>query len=107
MRIEPGTFCPLIKKDCVGIKCSWFVQMRGTNPNTGEPIDEWGCAVSWLPLLQVENSMQTRQAGAATESLRNELVRMAESSITEIRTQAAVTQVDQIYLPSNGSVGPS
>ena len=47
-KIKPGNFCPLIKKECIGIKCAWYTQMRGVNPNTGEPIDEWGCAVSWI-----------------------------------------------------------
>ena len=36
MQLKPGDFCPLLKKDCVGIKCSWFTQVRGTNPNTGK-----------------------------------------------------------------------
>lgn len=74
MRIEKGNFCPLIKKDCVGIKCAWFTQVRGTNPNTGEQIDEWECAINWIPLLVMENTQQERQAGAAIESMRNEIV---------------------------------
>ena len=57
------------------MQCSWFTQVRGQNPQTGEPVDEWGCAVTWLPLLLIENSNQTRQAGAAIESFRNETVK--------------------------------
>ncbi len=75
MQMKPGKFCPLIKKDCVGLKCSWYTQVRGMNPNTGEMVDEWGCAVTWLPMLQIETSQQARQAGAAVESFRNEVVR--------------------------------
>lgn len=75
MQMKPGKFCPLIKKDCVGLKCSWFTQVRGMNPNTGEMVDEWGCAVTWLPMLQIETSQQARQAGAAVESFRNEVVK--------------------------------
>lgn len=73
MELKPGTFCPLIKKDCIQLQCSWFTQLRGTNPNTGEPIDNWGCAITWLPILLVENSQQQRQTGAAVESFRNEM----------------------------------
>lgn len=73
--MKPGKFCPLIKKDCVGLKCSWFTQVRGMNPNTGEHVDEWGCAIAWIPMLQIETSQQARQAGAAVESFRNEVVR--------------------------------
>ena len=80
MQMKPGDFCPLIKKDCIGIKCSWFTQMRGTNPNTGKDVDEWGCAITWLPVLLVENSQQQRQTGAAVESFRNEMVNANEIS---------------------------
>lgn len=60
---------------CRQTECGWFTQLRGTNPNTGEPIDEWGCAIAWLPVLLVENSQQQRQTGAAVESFRNEMVK--------------------------------
>lgn len=92
MQLKPGDFCPLIKKDCIGIKCSWFTQMRGNNPNTGKEIDEWGCAVTWLPLLLVENSQQQRQTGAAVESFRNEMVKANENSV-EILTHAVQQQL--------------
>lgn len=78
MELKPGIFCPLIKKDCVGLKCAWFTQVRGVNPNTGKEIDEWGCAVTWLPILMIENSQQQRQTGAAVESFRNEMVQANE-----------------------------
>ncbi len=75
MQIKPGPFCPLIQADCKGLECSWFTQVRGTNPNTGKEVDEWGCAVTWLPVLLIENSQQQRQTGAAVESFRNETVK--------------------------------
>ena len=78
MQIKTGDFCPLLKKDCVGIKCSWFTQVRGTNPNTGKEVDEWNCAITWLPVLLIENSQQQRQTGAAVESFRNEMVKANE-----------------------------
>jgi hypothetical protein len=74
-KIKPGNFCPLIKKDCIGLKCSWYTQMRGTNPNTGEPVDEWGCAVTWMPFMAVEIAQKSNQTGAAVESFRNEVVK--------------------------------
>lgn len=78
MQIKPDSFCPLIKADCKGLKCSWFTQVRGKNPNTGQDVDEWGCAIVWLPILLIENSQQQRQTGAAVESFRNEMVRANE-----------------------------
>ena len=80
MQLKPGTYCPLIKKDCIGTKCSWFTQVRGTNPSTGQEVDEWGCAVTWLPMLLIENAQQSRQAGAAIESFRNEMVDANQSN---------------------------
>jgi len=75
MKLEQGKYCPLIKKDCIGLQCSWFTQIRGMNPNTGEPVDEWGCAITWLPMLTIENSQQQRHTSAAVESFRNEVVK--------------------------------
>jgi hypothetical protein len=74
-KIKPGNFCPLIKKDCIGLKCAWFTQVRGTNPNTGEPVDEWGCAVTWMPFMAIEIAQKSNQTGAAVESFRNEVVK--------------------------------
>ena len=80
MELKPGSYCPLIKKNCIGLQCSWFTQLRGTNHNTGKEIDEWGCAMTWLPVLLVENAQQSRQAGAAIESFRNEVVAFNQDS---------------------------
>jgi len=81
MQIENGTFCPLIKKDCIGLKCNWFIKVRGTHPQTGQEIDEWDCTLKWLPMLLIDNTQQVRQGAAATESFRNEMVKSAEATI--------------------------
>lgn len=81
MQLQPGKFCPLLKKDCVGLQCSWFTQVRGTNPNTGKEVDEWACAIAWLPVLLIENSQQQRQTGAAVESFRNEMVKTNQQTV--------------------------
>ena len=54
--------------------------MKGTNPNDGKEVDEYACAIAWLPMLLVENAAQSRQAGAAIESFRNEMVKANESN---------------------------
>jgi len=69
-----GTFCPLIKKECVEHKCKFYVHLLGKNPQSSGVIDNWDCAISFLPVLLIEGAQQTRQAGAAIESFRNELV---------------------------------
>ena len=45
------------------------------NPNTGEEVDDWSCAVTWLPTLMIENSQQQRHTSSAIESFRNETVK--------------------------------
>jgi hypothetical protein len=94
--MKKGNFCPLIKKDCVENKCLWYTQVRGQNPNTGEPVDEWGCAMNLLPILLIENAKQQRSTAAAVESFRNENVKQ-----NDVLTQVlfhAVSQVSQSKL---------
>ncbi len=55
--------------------CLWQTHLRGHNPQTGQEIDQVGCAVAFLPVLLIENSQQQRSTGAAVESFRNEMVR--------------------------------
>ena len=71
---DPEKKCPLLNKKCIRHKCQWFTQLQGTNPQTGQPVDEWGCAIAWLPVLLIEGSKETRQTAAAIESFRNEMV---------------------------------
>lgn len=73
MQLENGTFCPLIQGDCKKLECVWFTRVAGKDPNTGKQVDEYACAVAWLPTLLIENAQQSRQAGAAVESFRNEV----------------------------------
>jgi hypothetical protein len=81
MKIEPKPNCPLDGfKPCRQLECTWFIKIRGYHPNTGDPIDDWGCSIAWLPVLMIENSQQQRQTGAAVESFRNEMVKANQTS---------------------------
>jgi hypothetical protein len=81
MKIESKNLCPLNKfSPCRQLDCAWFLKIRGQNPNTGEDIDDWGCSMSWLPILLIENAQMSRQTGAAVESFRNEMVKANESN---------------------------
>lgn len=78
MKIETVLTCPLGHKceearDGKIHRCAWFTQLAGRNPNTGEQTDEKACAMAWLPVLLIENSMQQRSTSAAVESFRNEV----------------------------------
>lgn len=81
MKFETKPNCPLNGfSPCKQLECAWFIQIRGKNPNTGEDVDEWGCAQAWLPILMIENSQQQRSTGAAVESFRNEMAKANENS---------------------------
>ena len=81
MKIEVKNNCPLNNfESCKMFECAWFVQMRGTDPNSGSEVDEHSCAVSWLPMLLVENALHTRHTSSAVESFRNEMVKANEAS---------------------------
>lgn len=81
MKLEVKSNCPLNGfEPCKMFDCGWFVHMRGTDPNTGKDVDEHSCAMSWMPMLLVENALHTRHTGAAVESFRNEMVKATEAS---------------------------
>lgn len=81
MPLEIKDNCPLNKfEPCKKFDCAWFCQMRGSDPNTGKEVDDYACAVAWLPMLLVENATQGRQTGAAVESFRNEMVKANSAS---------------------------
>lgn len=88
MQIEVEPNCPLDKfNPCRKTKCAWFTQVRGTDPNTGKEIDEWGCAVAWLPVLLVENASQARHTTAAVESFRNEVSETQQEAVNQLAAQ--------------------
>lgn len=81
MKIEPKNQCPLHKfEPCKQLECAWFLKIRGTDPNTGQDKDDWGCAIAWLPVLLIENAQVSRHTGAAVESFRNEMVKANHAS---------------------------
>ena len=81
MTIETVLTCPLGSK-CEEVKdgkihrCAWFTKLNGKNPSTGELVDEHGCAMTWLPILLIENATQARGFTVAIESFRNEMVKV-------------------------------
>lgn len=75
MKLEVKQNCPLNDfEPCKQFDCAWFMKINGSDPNTGKEIEEWGCAMAWLPIMLIENAKQSRQTGAAVESFRNEMV---------------------------------
>lgn len=81
MQFKPKNNCPLNNfEPCKQLECGWFIKVEGENPNTGEKVEDWGCAVAYLPMLLIENAKHTRHTGAAVESFRNEMVKQSEQT---------------------------
>ena len=98
MKIEPGTHCPLLDKKCIQFECVFWTQLRGTNPQSGEEIDEYSCAIAWLPMLLIENAKEVRQGAAATESFRNVMLEINKGTPAEV-----IEAKDQMKDLGNGS----
>ena len=71
----------MLKKECIGLDCAWFVKVEGYDMNTGKRVDEWNCTVAIIPMLLIENSGQQRSTGAAVESFRNEMVKANDNTL--------------------------
>lgn len=81
MKIEPKANCPLNNfEPCKQLDCAWFLKIRGKDPQSEQEIEDWGCAMAWMPIMMIENSQMQRQTGAAVESFRNEMVKTNEQS---------------------------
>lgn len=101
MKLESGKFCPLIQKDCLGLQCCFFTQVRGTNPQSGSEVDEWACAIAWMPLLLINTAQEIRQGAAATESFRNDMVAASEKALQQAAVIANLRDVKQCLVLNN------
>jgi hypothetical protein len=102
MKIEPKPNCPLDGfNPCRQLECAWFMKIQGKNPQNGQDIDDWGCSMSWLPIMMIENSQQQRSTGAAVESFRNEMVKANEVGQRVLLAAAGVPQQAQAMILEN------
>ena len=69
-----GSECEEIRDNKI-YRCMWYTKVTGKNPQSEELIDEWSCAITWMPTLQIEMSQTNRGQSQAIESFRNETVR--------------------------------
>ena len=69
-----GSECEEIKNNKI-YRCMWYTKVSGEDPNTGEIHDDWSCAISWMPTLQLEMSKTNRGQTEALEIFRNETVK--------------------------------
>lgn len=72
---DSDTYCPLWRKPLSKVchTCEWYIQMRGKDPQSETMLDHWGCAIRWMPILQIESTQQARQAGASADKVATEV----------------------------------
>ena len=95
---KKSPYCPLIQKGCIEHKCAWYCNIQGTNPQTGGVVDQWGCAVAAIPMLQVEQSQAARATQSATVEVREQVHNVAK--VTALATGA----IRQMVLPAKVEV---
>ena len=79
-------------KDGKIYRCRWYVKLVGTDPQTGNPIDEFRCTQEWSVIMDVENTQQVKQTGAAIESFRNNMV--AQNNVLLNSTTKLINGID-------------
>lgn len=89
--IDPATkfevACPLNGKLCVDgsredfpetkvggkVKCRWWQHLAGKDPQSEKMIDQFDCAIAWLPITTVESAQMARQTSASVDKVANEV----------------------------------
>lgn len=88
MKKQWKKYCPFMKGVCVNgfvkgqmpenddgerTECALFVNILGVDPQTGQEMNDPGCSIHFLPIIQLEGNMHTRQTTASTDKIANEV----------------------------------
>jgi hypothetical protein len=102
MKLESKSNCPLNNfEPCKLWDCSWFIEVKGNHPQTGTDMNEWGCAMAWMPVMMIENSRQQHSTASAVESFRNEMVKSNDASQRVLLATAGIPQQTQTMILEN------
>ena len=75
MELKSKNGCPLHNfEPCKQLDCAWFTKIAGKNPQGQKEVEEWGCAITFMPILMVANTNSNTRTQAAVESFRNKMV---------------------------------
>ena len=102
MKLESKSNCPLNGfEPCKLWDCSWFIEVKGKHPQTGTDMNEWGCAMAWMPVMMIENTRQQHSTASAVESFRNEMVKANDASQRVLLATANIPQQAQTMILEN------
>ena len=74
-----GSTCEEAKEGYIE-RCAWYTRVGGVTPE-GKEVDEWKCAIAWMPTLQLEMSRTNLGQTVAIESLRNETIERQDAAL--------------------------
>ena len=74
----------LVKSQCIEHNCQFYQHLYGTDPQTGNAVDAYGCAIAWLPILTTEQTQKVNQLSADVQQFKNTLVVMAHHDPVKI-----------------------
>lgn len=80
--------CPFIGDSCIEHGCAFFTHLVGKNPQTGVDTDDWRCAITFIPVLLVENAGMVRKATASTDKVATEIRKQHISMLTALPDEA-------------------
>ena len=62
---------------------------------------EWGCAVTWIPMMLIDNARQQHSTASAVESFRNEMVKANEVSHKVLLAASGISPQTQTMILEN------
>lgn len=79
--------CPLNGKLCIDgsredfpetkvgnkVKCRWWQHVAGKDPQTEKILDNFDCAIAWIPVIAIEGAQMSRQTAASVDKVANEI----------------------------------
>jgi hypothetical protein len=86
-----GSQCEEIKDGQIH-QCHWYTKVVGKNPQSNEELDEYRCAIAWMPVLQIEMSQTNRGQTQAISSFRDEMVESNNKSMA-LNSQLLVANI--------------
>lgn len=86
--------------------CKFQERLLGVNPQTGETIEKWDCALRLHYLLTIEGNAKTYGVGAAIESFRNEVAKRSDTMMggAHVIGRAIVSHAERSADPAR--IGP-
>lgn len=89
--------CPHFKTPCLEHGCTHYIQLLGSDPQTGEDKNQFICADLAQITIALEANKEIRQLAAAVESFRNNVE--GQKVILDLSKIIEVTQRTNSFVP--------